>query len=254
MTTTVCDRVNNIVTADTRWSTEQVLSDEQKYLIFCDTTGFDKIATVGKASLIVAGNGILIARWKEWWLNDRSVETTPQTKIDGVHAISIAIIDMQENEVLFDAGVKSILYCPISDAIKAFTSGSGMHHAAASLYEKSCAKNAILDASLQDKYTSAIVKFVCGKTGENNLETPIFDYTEIINGICKQGFMMNMNNENVAVPINEHPLGKEVVERFSTGQAVASAPVPGLGSFEWTEKTDQKLAKAMERVRELEAM
>jgi hypothetical protein len=258
MTTTVCDLLNKIITADTRWScgsqNELKLSDGQFYFVYCDTTGFDKISVVGKSALITAGHGRLISEWKKWWSGDADPKNKPATDISGQNVVNLAIIDLEANEVIFDAGLKQVLYCTKTNKIKAFTSGSGASHAASSLLIDGCAKNAVNYASLHDYCTGENVSFACYQTYENNLNAQINDYNVIIEGIVQRGKIMNLNlnkpNDN-GCDIAEHPLADEITRKFTTGQAVASAPVPGIGSFKWTNDTDDKFQNAMKRVHEL---
>lgn len=258
MTTTVCDFVNKIITADTRWSCdltgEDKLSDGFSYFIYCDDTGFDKITVIGKAALITAGDGILIAEWKSWWSGSADTTKKPSTERDGINAVNLTIVDLEESKILFDAGAKQALFCLVSQEIKAFTSGSGGSHAASNLQIEGCAKNAISYASQHDRYTGNIVRYACYKTHTDNLDVINSDYSSITKGIAERGFMIKIESnseENKAYRISDHALKTEVNDLFNSGKAVASAPVPGIGTFKWTEETDTEFETAMNRVREL---
>lgn len=258
MTTTVCDLVNKIVTADTRWSCgsqgELVLSDGKNYLVYCDDTGFDKISVVGKTALVTAGNGMLIAQWKEWWAGDADPTNRPATEVDGQNVVNLAILDLQNNEVIFDAGQKQALFCTQTHKIQAFTSGSGGSHAASHLIREGCAIKAVSYASQYDYCTGDFVSYACYKTDRNNLNKQINDYNVIVDGITQRGFMMalDMNKPNdKGCEIAKHPLADEVKALFTTGKAVASAPVPGLSNYKWTEDTESKFEAAMEKVHAL---
>ncbi|TMO66185.1 hypothetical protein [Pseudoalteromonas aurantia] len=254
MTTTVVDLVNKLITADTRWSCVLKLSDGNKYVVYCDETGFHKISVIGKAALVTAGHGPLIAEWKEWWAGTANLANKPQSEIDGENVVNLAIVDLERNSVIFDAGAKQILYCTVSDSVKAFASGSGSHHAASYLMQNSCAKGAIGYAAKNDICTGNEVTFACYKSNQNNLNNHISDYNVISNGIINRGKIMALDiqkpNAN-GVDLNNHPLSEEVKELFTTGKAVASAPVPGISSFKWTKEVDRKLESAMKRVHEL---
>jgi hypothetical protein len=254
MTTTVCDLTHRIITADTRWSSQITLSDGANYFLFCDDTGFDKISLVGKTALVTAGNGILIAEWKKWWCGEAKAEDKPQTEIDGTNAVNIAIIDLSTSEVIFHAGQKHALYCLASNKVKAFTSGSGGFHAASDLLKNECAKSAIKFAANLDRHTGQEVVYICYKTNTNNLNTQQDDYNLIVNGLIKKGKIMMLEAENTVIKaedIKDHRLKSEIEQKFATGQAVASAPVPGIGDFKWTEETDKKFEVAMDRVHAL---
>lgn len=258
MTTTVCDLVNKIVTADTRWSCgsqgELKLSDGKYYLVYCDDTGFDKISVVGKTALVTAGNGALIAAWKEWWSGSAEYQNRPETEFNGQNVVNLAILDLEKNEVIFDAGQKQALFCTQTNKIQAFTSGSGGSHAASHLLREGCAKKAVGYAAQYDYCTGNIVSYACYKTDQNNLNVQVNDYNVIVDGITKRGFMMalDMNKpSDTGCEIAKHPLADEVKALFTTGKAVASAPVPGLGNYKWTEETESKFENAMKRVHEL---
>lgn len=258
MTTTVVDLVNNIVTADTRWSAGHdgsiVLSDGQSYFIYCDDTGVDKIAAIGKAVLVAAGDAPLITKWKDWWYNDRSVHSRPPVADSaGRTLVSLSIVDLKDSKVIFHAGVKHWLICSKEQKIKGFTSGSGAYFAGQFMIEASCAIRSVEFASENDVCTGKDVKFVCSKSNSTNLGTPSYDYTQIVDGLFEKGYIMQVNNEtNIdAVPLKEHPLHEEIKGLFKSGQAVASAPVPNLDKVKWTEETQESFEVAMERVEEL---
>jgi hypothetical protein len=259
MTTTVCDLLNRILAADTRWSCgsqgEFQLSDGKKYFVFCDSTGFDKISIVGKAALVTAGSGPLISEWKKWWAGKADPSQRPATHDSkGVNLVSLAIIDLKDSKYIFDAGRKTALYCTETGEIKAFTSGSGAHHAASSLLIYADAMKAVNYAAEHDFCTGEDVIYACYKTNRNNLNNDVNDYSVIVDGIVQRGKIMilNQNRPNyVGSDISIHPLADEIKKAFSTGQAVASAPVPGLNTFEWTAETDSDFQDAMKRVHEL---
>ena len=258
MTTTVCDLLNRIITADTRWSCgsqcELMLSDGNYYFIYCDDTGFDKISVVGNSALVTAGNGPLIALWKQWWVGDADPAKKPPTDLNGQNVVNLAIIDLKNNQVIFDAGQKQALFCTKTDVIQAFTSGSGGTHAAHHLMSHGCAKSAIRFASNLDFCTSDIVSYACYRTNTNNLNQSNNSYDMILEGITKRGYMMALNTSKPSdkgCEVAKHPLAHEVAQLFKSGQAVASAPVPGISNFKWTQETDTKFEAAMKLVHSL---
>ncbi|WP_429216704.1 hypothetical protein [Aeromonas veronii] len=260
MTTTVCDLVNKIITADTRWSCgsqgELLLSDGNYYLAYCDDTGFDKITVVGKSALVTAGHGMLIAEWKRWWSGSADPKLRPATEINGKNVVNLAIINLDTNQVIFDAGQKQALFCTRTHTIQAFTAGSGCSHAASSLLRNGCAKKAIEYAAQYDYCTGDVVSYACYKSNQNNLNALNNDYNAIVDGITTRGYVMAFNTSqpnDKGCEITKHPLSQEIQALFTTGKAVASAPVPGVGSFQWTEETDTKFEAAMRQVHELRA-
>lgn len=247
-----------MISADTRWSCgaqgDLILSDGNPYIVFCDETGFDKISLVGKTALVTAGYGPLIAEWKKWWGGSAIPSQRPPVEIDGAFCVNLAILDLEKNEVIFDAGKKQVLFCAVTDSIKAFTSGSGALHAASHLQLEGCAKKAVNHAAQFDHCTGDDVRFVCYRSNLNNLNSDVNDYNVIAKGIVERGKIMalDVNQPNaLGVDIADHPLGEEVKDMFATGKAVASAPVPGISNFKWTKETDEKFEAAMQRVHEL---
>ncbi|MDO6718829.1 hypothetical protein Q4575_05415 [Psychrosphaera sp. 1_MG-2023] len=255
MTTTVCDLENGIITADTRWSAIFPLNDGNELILYCDDTTFDKICIVGKAALLTAGDGTLIAKWKEWWMNDRNPTTRPITdNALGENAVNLAIVDLVNNDVIFDAGQKNALFCLQTNVIKAFAAGSGGIHAASHLLNTGCAISAVKEASKEDYYTGSEVKFLNFDTTQNNLEPATYDYGKIVNGLIKRGRVMTKQANtptDVGLKVQDHPLYSDMKKALKTGQAIASAPVPGLSRFKWTNDTEKKFTEAMDRVAEL---
>lgn len=257
MTTTVCDLVNKIVTADTRWSYgaqgELKLSDGIHYLVYCDDTGFDKISVVEKTALVTAGDGVLIADWKKWWLGDADPKKRPETECNGKNVVNLTILDLENSEVIFDAGQKQALFCTRTNKIQAFTSGTGGLHAASHLLREGCAKKAVGYAAKYDYCTGDLVSYACYKTNQNNLNMQVNDYNAIVDGIKQRGFIMALNDKpsDKGCEITKHPLAKEIRTLFTTRKAVASAPVPGIADFKWTSDTESKFETAMARVHDL---
>ncbi len=258
MTTLLCDYVNSIVTADTRWSiggnpaSPLILSDQKRYLIYCDDTGFDKLTPYQDTFvLMTAGSSEYIAKWKEWWLVSRDMASTPPVcDENGIPQVALAIVDLVDSTTLFDFGLGHALYCQDEQIVKAFSAGSGGEFAAAALFECGCAKTSIQIAALSDYCTSPEVKFVCNTTKQNNLSPTIYDINIINQAIVSRGFIMELNQAAVNKPVklSEHPLFNEVVAQLESGKTVPSAPAPRLHSAEWTAETESKLAKAMEVV------
>ena len=88
----------------------------------------------------------------------------------------------------------------------------------------------------------------------DNLNHGVNDYQAIVQGITQRGKIMDLklckaNDEGIE--ISKHPLKDEITSLFATGQAVASAPVPGIGSFRWTDETESKFDAAMKRVHQI---
>lgn len=256
MTTTVYDTVNRKIAADSRWSAKLSLSDGIEYLVYVDDSGFHKIADRKNAVLMLAGNGGLIAKWKEWWYTSLDGSLLPDTDINGVNVISLMIIDKINNKVLFTAGQNKPLYCKETNALLSLFTGSGDIHAASCWNVNRCVQRAIESASLLDYYTSNQVKYVDFVSNTTNASEEDYDYSNIVNAILERGYIMNLAESTAAndagVPLNTHQIYDEVQQIFVSGRVVASAPVPGLSEFIWTDANKKDLAVAINLVKNLE--
>ncbi|EJL6267967.1 hypothetical protein NMR31_003292 [Vibrio cholerae] len=256
MTTTIYDKLNKQVASDTRWSVRVTLSDEQQYLVYVDTCCFEKIADKKNTTLVLAGNGKLIAQWKDWWYNSMDMAQLPPTDVNGKNEVNLMIIDKINNDVLFDAGQKKAIFCTESSSVLSVFAGSGDIHAASCWHMNRCVQTAIITASNKDYYTSHIVKYVDFTTGKSNLGAPNCNYDSIVTEMLDKGFIMKMTAStaanDVGTPLNQHQIHQEVKDLLLHGKAVASAPVPGISEFKWNEANKQKLGVAIDKVKELE--
>jgi len=110
LTTTIYDTINKKVASDTRWSVKVILSDKNEYFVYVDDSDFDKIADRENSVLVLAGNGKLIAKWKEWWYTSLDTDNLPETNIDGENVVNLMIVDKSNNKILFDAGQKRYFF------------------------------------------------------------------------------------------------------------------------------------------------
>lgn len=252
MTTTVYDRDNKVIAADTRWSVVMTV-DSKHYLVYTDDSVFEKIADRNNASMVMAGNGKLIADWKQWWFESLDPNSMPDFEVDGKAAIVLLIIDKTKNSWIFDIGEKIASICSETKEINAVFSGSGSASAANCWSENRCAKTAVVSASVKDVCTGEKVRYVDFEADETNIESKSYDYEDIVTSLIHGGYIMEMP-ENQAVPLKEHPLAAEVSEALASGQAVACAPTPALKDFVWDAKRKEELKQAIYEVRELEGL
>ena len=143
MTTTIYDTINKQVASDTRWSAKVTLSDGNDYFVYVDDSGFDKIADRENTVLVLAGNGPLIAKWKEWWHTSLDTNNLPETDINGENVVNLMIVDKSNNKILFDAGQKKALFCELSSVMLSVFAGSGDIHAASCWSLNRCVNTAI---------------------------------------------------------------------------------------------------------------
>lgn len=259
MTTTIYDIYNKRVASDTRWSAKAKLSDGKTYFFYTDVAKFEKIANLENAVLILAGDGHLIAKWKYWWFNSLDTNNLPDTKdSSGKEAISLLIIDKENNKVLFDAGHKFLCFCKETDEVISVFSGSGNLHAAQCWNINRCSDQAIRTASQLDLHTSDIVKYVCFENGDNNIDQPNYDYKTIVDSMLTEGNFMEYNVETAAndigAPLSKSKIHDEISQQLFNGDVVASAPAPGLSNFKWDDKNKAKFEAAIKRVKELESI
>lgn len=256
MTTTIYDTVSKQVASDTRWSSKVTLSDGNDYFVYVDDSGFDKIADRENTVLVLAGNGPLIAKWKEWWYTSLDTNNLPETDIDGENVVNLMIVDKSNNEILFDAGQKKALFCELSSVMLSVFAGSGDIHAASCWSLNRCVNTAIVSASMLDYSTSSVVRYVDFTNGNSNISKMDYNYSSIVNAIMDRGFIMNLSEStaanDVGTPLNQHQIKDEINTLFTNGNAVASAPVPGMSTFKWSDKNKEKLVSAINKVKELE--
>lgn len=252
MTTTIYDRHNRLVATDTRWSLSYPVG-KPEYLIFVDDCEFEKIADLENASMILAGDGRLIAKWKQWWYESLDEDNLPPTDIGGKNSIVLLIIDKVNNCIIFDCGQKLCYTCTETNEIQAVFSGSGGHFAANCWIQNSCARTAIETASLHDMCTSNVVKFIDFVSKKTNVGDPSFDYNVIVNSIIQGGYIMALP-QSQPVRLKESPLAEEIHDLLAKGDLVASAPSPKLNTFTWGEKEKGRLRAAIKTVKKLEGI
>lgn len=258
MTTTIYDKLNKQVASDTRWSSYITLSDGKLYFVYIDNCSFEKIANKDHVVLVLAGNGELIAQWKEWWYNGMDLENLPPIDIDGKTVVSLMIVDKVNNDILFDTGEKKNVYCEDTKLVLSVFSGSGSIHAADCWDRNRCVKKAIITASNEDYFTSDSVKYVNFITGKSNLGVPNYNYDTIVNEMLDEGFIMDVRNSTAAndagIRLNQHQIKDEVMELFANGKAVASAPFSDISEFKWNKTNKAKLVTAIGKVKQLEEL
>lgn len=257
MTTTVWCNLNKTVTSDTRWSAKIKLSDGGSYLVYCDDSGFDKIADRNKTTVLFAGSCYLIGLWKDWWQNSFDLEQVPpfDAILDGTRqTIDLLIINKLTNKPVFSQGKKLVVFDTDESAIVAAFSGTGMHYASRAWDISQCPFNAIQFAGEHDLFTSETFKYVELSTGNNNLSPYTHDVEVVNKAIMEKGFIMNISNTNTkAVLLSDHQLGGEVSDLFASGKVFASAP--GVDeSIVWDDNRKSRLMKALEEVKTLEEL
>lgn len=256
MTTIIYDKFNKQLIADTRWSFKVDDTSGNKYLIFVDDCGFDKIADGKNTALLTAGDGKLIAKWRKWWFDGRDQSNIPETSNGKETLINLLIVDKKNNSVLFHAGQKLAHYCVDSNELLGVFAGSGAIAAADCWGDNRCGRTAIETSSSKDIHTSKVIKWVDIPSVKTNITDSVYDYSIIKDAIKGRGKIMLISDKlqktGDVSDLSSHPLGCAVNDLLDSGEAVASAPVPGLSHFLWTEDTTNSLHSALDKVAKLE--
>ncbi|EGR6730032.1 hypothetical protein OYQ83_002154 [Salmonella enterica] len=213
-------------------------------MLYVDNTGFGKLLQNENFIIVLAGNGVLIERWKNWFKSDIS-KPFPDVET-GDAFLQVAIINKDRNELIFSSGV----HLPISEhrELKALFSGSGRKYAARRWRERRCAKESVSAAIAADCYTGGEVRFIdFNHGGLLNIEDTVNTIKEVNQTLLKRGLIMDMNN-----PGRKHrPLTNEEVESIrnlvANGDITPSAPT--LQSSPWTTEKRQQLNDAINTMR-----
>ncbi|EEM1820497.1 hypothetical protein GKA92_20345 [Salmonella enterica subsp. enterica] len=244
VTTTAYDRVNKVVACDSRWSCDLTPHGYEGFLLYVDNTGFGKLLQNESFVIVLAGNGMLIERWKSWFKSDIS-RPSPDVE-SGEDFLQVAIINKDRNELTFSSGE----HLPLSECceLKALFSGSGRKYAAHGWRETQCAKKAISAAIAADCYTGGEVRFVeFSHNGQLHIEDTVNTIKEVNQILLERGLIMDTNN-----PGRTHrPLTSTEVENIRNlvvnGDITPSAPTGH--SSPWTAEKKHQLDVAIDEMR-----
>ncbi len=257
MTTTVYDYNRRILASDSRWSATCNLADGL-HLIYADDTGFHKIALRPGASLILAGDGQLIAEWKKWWQQETiDSQNMPDVALSEIRLVSVMLI-ANDGDILFDAGPKMVLVDTATQGYVGIFSGSGKDFAAESFDVDRCYRTAVEKAKSMDVCSGGEVMFSDISNGQNNLHDENYDYNSVITAIHDRGMIMKLNNDKmpandpIAMDLSAHPEAENLKKALKSGSIRACAP-SGDSQFRWTEARVDRLKNAIDRVAAIEA-
>ncbi|AVT58535.1 hypothetical protein H0261_02905 [Pectobacterium versatile] len=255
MTTTVYDRVNKLIATDSRWSRKL---DELGYLghiAFVDDTGFGKMVVRDDHVLTLAGNGQLIEHWKQWWSGDLS-SPRPPILINGQEAITLHIVKMSTNTIIFDIGDVLAAHNVDDDGnkvINAVFAGTGSHHAGGVWLKTGCARSAIEAAKIGDICTGGEVRYVDFNSGMKNLECEKHLISDVANALLEKGMIMDTNNPlSQPVPITEQEVA-HIRKLIANGDITPCAPTGGR-TINWDARAISRLDAAIESIRQDEAL
>ncbi|PYD36437.1 hypothetical protein CT690_24185 [Serratia plymuthica] len=254
MTTTVYDRVNRLIATDSRWSRNL---DEFGYLghvAYVDDSGFGKMATRDDHVLTLAGNGLLIQHWKEWWAGDLGVPRPP-ILINGEEAISLHIVKISTNSIIFEIGEKLAAQNVDDDGnkvINAVFAGSGAIHAGGVWLKTGCARTAIEAAKVGDICTGGNVRYVDFNSGQQDIESEKHLISDVAEALLQKGMIMDTNNPlSQPVPITEQEVA-HIRQLIANGGITPCAPTGGKAVV-WDTKSIARLDAAIDSIRKDES-
>lgn len=254
MTTTVYDRVNRLIATDSRWSRKLDEFGYIGHIAYVDDTGFGKISTRDDHVLTLAGNGLLIQHWKEWWTGDLSLPRPP-ILINGEEAISLHIVKMSDNSIIFDIGEK-LAAQNVDDegnkVINAVFAGSGAIYAGGVWLKTGCARTAIEEAKSRDICTGGDVRYVDFSSGQQNIESEKHLISDVNDALLQKGMIMDTNNPlSQPVPITEQEVS-HIRQLITNGGITPCAPTGGRAVV-WDSRAIARLDAAIDSIRNDEA-
>lgn len=253
MTTTVYDRINKQVACDSRWSVDLITCGYAGHVLYVDDTGFDKIADRGDFAMVVAGDGGLIQRWKEWWGAPSLEQMHPPVVLPSGQCISLYIVQKSKNTVIFDKGHKFAAYNADTNEVEAVFSGSGGNHAANDWISSHNAKNAVEFAKVNDFYTGGAVKYVEFDTNSHNLQNGSMNFDVVVDAILRKGLIMDTKNPHLEhVPITNEEVA-HVRQMVINGSITPCAPT-GKNTVDWDETSKSRLEDAIKYIQHTESI
>ncbi|VVT48018.1 hypothetical protein UYSO10_1950 [Kosakonia radicincitans] len=252
MTTTVFDAKLKIVASDSRWSAQVDLPDGI-YLVYADDTNFHKIVVRTGAALVLAGDGQLIAEWKNWWVRDDiDSSNMPDVALSEIRLVSVMLI-ARDGTILFDAGPKKALLDVNTKGYVGIFSGTGSDYAAECFDQNRNAVVAVNSAKEKDLCSGGTVMFTELATMRHNLHSENYDYNSVVSALQNRGMIMkiasknNSANDASSIDISAHAHADYIRDGLSSGSIRACAP-SGESEFRWTEARIEKLKLAIDKV------
>ncbi|HCV75656.1 hypothetical protein [Pseudomonas oryzihabitans] len=245
MTTNVICRPFQLIASDTRWSCD--IEGFDGHIAYVDDANFDKIALRPTHALVFAGDGELIAGWKEWF-SRQTMDFTNLPKVNrlipGTNRMESMVVSLVKRET-----------CQVMFTVGRFTShgedarftGSGAEFAKDCYAVNRCGRKSITTAGNQDPYTGRDIKFVELKTGVNNLSLTQSTLGELFAALNQRGFVMD-TKANTVTAINEwRETHKDADRAVSKASLTISAPT-GLPTRCWSEQEQDEFVKALRQV------
>lgn len=244
MTTNAIDLRSKVIACDTRWSIEQ-----DEWFVFVDDTGFDKMVCRPIASIVCAGDAILIEQWRNWFiepvLDFANMPMTNRTGHAGLYDITISVIRAYSGTVIYQAGQ----YLDFEQ--HAYFSGSGSPYALDCFSTNRCSRRCVRSASELDHRTGGTIQFVELSTNAHNLSDEWVGLSEVKNQFLSRGKAMNTTTKKV-IPISDFtgPAADQIKSRLR-GELAISAPT-GHPPKQWTDEEREKLRQVFKDLAEEE--
>lgn len=252
MTTTVYDRLNRVVTSDSRWSVDLTDKGYVGHILYIDNTGFGKISDRNDFVMLLAGSGLLIELWKTWWKGDLRLQEPPVVLPTG-QSVNLYIVKKSTNEVIFEKGQKLIVKDTATNELFAVFTGSGSGAAAQNWMGNHCARSAIEESKRLDPFSGGEVRFVDFDSGMTHLEDSVFTINEVNQALLQRGLIMDTTNpQSPHVSISAQEVA-DVRQMLVNGSIFPCAPVGGQ-TVDWDDASKARLRSAIERIREEEAL
>lgn len=246
MTTNVIDRRKYVVASDSRWS---ILNEAEGYLAFVDDTGFDKIGDRNHASLVCAGDALLIEAWKNWFrepvLDISKLPDTERYDANGaVSSIVVSLVTKPDGRLVYSFG----WYLDHMEEAK--FSGSGAAPARDCYVVNGCGRTAVASAGMVDPMTGGETKYVEVQTARHNLHQEVVSLKEVEEQLMNRGLVMDLKNPEKVVSIAQWNQ-QSVAKGLEAGSLSLSAPT-GQPHRAWTEVEKNELRKALQNLADFE--
>lgn len=251
MTTNVICRPFKVLASDSRWSAPMIGYPD--CLAFVDDGRFDKIALRPTHALVFAGDGELIAGWKEWFSRDAmNFAALPKTNrlvpgTNRMESIVVSLVKRATCEVMFTVGRF------VAHGEDARFSGSGAEFAKDCYAVNKCGKTSITTAKSRDHATGGDIIFVELESGAHNLNMTQSTFPELLNALNQRGFVMDTKAKTVT-PINEWRAQHQDADRAVSNASLTTISAPtGLPTRCWSDQEQDDFVKALRQVEAEEA-
>lgn len=240
MTTNIYDADTRKVASDSRWSI-----DGQRFIVWVDDSGFDKIVIAIGHAFVFAGDARLIQEWKDWIANpDRfDVPKPPVQFPDGDRAIALCIVDESGTKIVFEYGQDIV-----QDGLR--LAGTGSIHALSCWKVNKDPCKAIATASQTDVFSGGEVKFFDAKNGSSNLNN-FATLDEMHRDLLSRGTVMYKQSPSQTIPIKDaaknDPEVRALVQGVESGAISASAPCDSMHN-RWPQNKIEELHEALSKI------